>query len=246
MNTLYIPTHPPHRNAGVLALARRAAEACFLLRILSESNLPRLAARCSEGIRSRLTALKFRDLVTSSEGEGVAAQLVSTLVGQHMTSVGGRTEDLAGLLQVGKGGVGCVGGCCKRVSTTPCHHSLDAPHFSKKKTSCITVQQRFCSVQRQRLEQQTGMTWHIKQLHSCPRCSFFCVWGGVMCVYTCVLIQCSVAKPVYSLHTICTHIHVASPPPQVPLSVDLVQVVPQLVYLRDVEGMVDLALRVWW
>lgn len=67
-----------------------------------------------------------------------------------------------------------------------------------------------------------------------------------MCVYTCVLIQCSVAKPVYSLHTICTHIHVASPPPQVPLSVDLVQVVPQLVYLRDVEGMVDLALRVWW
>lgn len=88
------------RDSGVLALARRAAEACFLLRVLSESNLPRLASRCSEGTRSRLLGLKFRDLVTGAEGEAVAAQLISTLVGQHMTSGGGRTEDLASLLQV--------------------------------------------------------------------------------------------------------------------------------------------------
>lgn len=87
----------------MLALARRAAEACFLLRVLSESNLPRLASRCSDGTRGRLTSLKFRDLVTSAEGEAVAAQLISTLVGQHMTSGGGRTEDLAGVLQVGRG-----------------------------------------------------------------------------------------------------------------------------------------------
>lgn len=70
------------------------------MRVLSESNLPRLASRCSDGTRGRLAALKFRDLVTGAEGEAVAAQLISTLVGQHMTSGGGRTEDLASILQV--------------------------------------------------------------------------------------------------------------------------------------------------
>lgn len=38
----------------------RAAEACFLLRVLSEHNIGRLAARMEEGYRAQLRVLRFR------------------------------------------------------------------------------------------------------------------------------------------------------------------------------------------
>lgn len=41
-------------------LVARAAEACFLLRVLSEHNVGRLAARLEEGVRSQLRSLRFR------------------------------------------------------------------------------------------------------------------------------------------------------------------------------------------
>jgi hypothetical protein len=52
---------PPLRSTeGVRSLAARAAQACFLLRVLTEHNIGRLAARLDEGPRTALRALRFR------------------------------------------------------------------------------------------------------------------------------------------------------------------------------------------
>ncbi|KAI3427442.1 hypothetical protein D9Q98_010357 [Chlorella vulgaris] len=91
------------RTEGVRGLAARAAEACFLLRVLTEHNLGRLAVRLEEAARGQLRALRFRELVASEEGEGVATQLISVLVAQHLLSSGGIAEDLAAALQRGAG-----------------------------------------------------------------------------------------------------------------------------------------------
>lgn len=45
---------------GVRALAARAAQACFLLRVLTEHNIGRLGARLDEGARAALRSLRFR------------------------------------------------------------------------------------------------------------------------------------------------------------------------------------------
>lgn len=179
----------------MLALARRASEACFLLRVLTEGNFPRLASRCSEGTRVRLTALKFRDLVTSAEGEAVAAQLISTLVGQHMNSGGGRTEDLASILQTG----------------CPCFFKEEDKLYYSATGLLQRAEVAVGAADRDDLARQ-AVTLMSKVV-------LFTVHEDAL-----------------------PTAHAA--PPQVPLSVDLGQVVPQLVYLRDVEGMVDLALRV--
>jgi nuclear pore complex protein Nup155 len=116
----------------VRALVARAAEACFLLRVLSEHNIGRLAARMEEGYRAQLRALRFRcallvyvheyggrplghscalelfsclkllycpclacvlclcrEWVSSEDGEGVATQLISVLVAEHLSATGG-------------------------------------------------------------------------------------------------------------------------------------------------------------
>lgn len=66
----------------------RVAEGCFLLGMLSKHHMPRLTSRLDDTVRSRLQPLKLRDLVCSSEGEGVAAQLISVLVTEHLTATG--------------------------------------------------------------------------------------------------------------------------------------------------------------
>ena len=68
----------------------RGAEACFLLRILSEHHMPRLTSRLDDATRGRLQPLRLRDWVCSSEGEAVAAQLISVLVTEHLTATGMR------------------------------------------------------------------------------------------------------------------------------------------------------------
>lgn len=76
------------RVAWVRALVTRAAEACFLLSTLSKHHMPRLTSRLDDTARARLQPLKLRDLVCTSEGEGVAAQLISVLVTEHLTATG--------------------------------------------------------------------------------------------------------------------------------------------------------------
>lgn len=72
----------------VRGLVARGAEACFLLRTLSEHHMPRLVSRLDEPIRARLQPLKLRDWVCSHEGESVAAQLISVLVTEHLSASG--------------------------------------------------------------------------------------------------------------------------------------------------------------
>ncbi|KAL4426022.1 hypothetical protein ABPG75_010038 [Micractinium tetrahymenae] len=91
------------RTEAVRALVARAAEACFLLRVLSEHNIGRLAVRMEEGFRSQLRALRFREWVSSEDGEAVATQLISVLVAEHLSATGGVAEDLAAALQQGCG-----------------------------------------------------------------------------------------------------------------------------------------------
>ncbi|KAK9806121.1 hypothetical protein WJX72_002210 [[Myrmecia] bisecta] len=90
-----------NRISAVRGLVARAAEACYLLHILSEHHMGRLAARMDDSWRARLRPLKLRDWVCSSEGEAVAAQLISVLVTEHLSSTGGVAEDLAASLQAG-------------------------------------------------------------------------------------------------------------------------------------------------
>jgi nuclear pore complex protein Nup155 len=85
----------------IRALVSRAAQGCFLLRVLSEHNLGRLAARAEESHRMALQSIKFRDWVASQEGEAVAAALVSVLVAEHLHATGGVAEDLAAALASG-------------------------------------------------------------------------------------------------------------------------------------------------
>ena len=56
--------------------------------------MPRLTSRLDDTVRARLQPLKLRDLVCSSEGEAVAAQLISVLVTEHLTATGSLTVDL--------------------------------------------------------------------------------------------------------------------------------------------------------
>lgn len=85
----------------IRALISRASQACFLLRVLSEHNLGRLAARAEESHRMALQSIRFRDWVASQEGEAVAAALVSVLVAEHLHATGGVAEDLAAALASG-------------------------------------------------------------------------------------------------------------------------------------------------
>eukprot|EP00887_Chlorella_sp_A99_P007116 scaffold2.g7116.t1 len=89
------------RAAGVRALVARAAESAFLLRVLVEHNIGRLAARMEESLRQQLRSLRFREWVSSEEGEAMATQLISVAVGEHLAAAGGVAEDLAAALQSG-------------------------------------------------------------------------------------------------------------------------------------------------
>ena len=70
------------------ALVSRAAQASCLLRLLSQRNVPRLAARLDEATRSRIGRLSMREWVCSSSGEGCAAALISAMVADHLASPG--------------------------------------------------------------------------------------------------------------------------------------------------------------
>ena len=59
-----------------------------MLGMLSRHHMPRLTSRLDDNTRARLEPLKLRDLVCSSEGEAVAAQLISVLVTEHLTATG--------------------------------------------------------------------------------------------------------------------------------------------------------------
>ncbi|PSC67210.1 nuclear pore complex NUP155 [Micractinium conductrix] len=91
------------RTENVRSLVARAAQACFLLRVLSEHNIGRLAARLDDGARQQLRALRFREWVAGEDGEGLATQLISVLVAEHLSATGGVAEDLAAALQQGCG-----------------------------------------------------------------------------------------------------------------------------------------------
>ncbi|PRW05942.1 nuclear pore complex Nup155 isoform B [Chlorella sorokiniana] len=91
------------RTEAVRALVARAAQACFLLRVLAEHNLGRMAARLDEPARAQLRGLRFREWVASEDGEALATQLISVLVAEHLSASGGVAEDLAAALQRGCG-----------------------------------------------------------------------------------------------------------------------------------------------
>jgi len=74
---------------AVRGFAARTAEGCFLLRTLAAHHLGRLAARCDEQTRGRLAGLKLRDWACGADGAGVAAQLISVLITEHMAGSSG-------------------------------------------------------------------------------------------------------------------------------------------------------------
>lgn len=77
------------RVSGLRGLVTRAAEGAFLIRLLSEHNLGRLAARSDEGIRRALREpLRLREWVCSSTGEAAASGLISLLISEHLTASG--------------------------------------------------------------------------------------------------------------------------------------------------------------
>ena len=90
-----IPSHRGHRVSGLRALVTRAAEGTFLIRLLSEHNLGRLAARSDEHIRCALREpLRLRDWVCSASGEAAASGLISLLISEHLTASGARCPDI--------------------------------------------------------------------------------------------------------------------------------------------------------
>ena len=77
------------RVSGLRALVTRAAEGTFLIRLLCEHNLGRLAARSDEGVRRALSEpLRLREWVTAPAGEQVASALISLLISEHLTVSG--------------------------------------------------------------------------------------------------------------------------------------------------------------
>ena len=89
------------KGEAIQALVARTAQASFLLRVLTEHNLGRLAARAEDVHRNALRVLRFRDWAASEEGEALAAALVSVLVAEHLHATGGVAEDLAAALTAG-------------------------------------------------------------------------------------------------------------------------------------------------
>ena len=78
------------RVSGLRALVTRAAEGTFLIRLLSEHNLGRLAARSDEGIQRALREpLRLRDWVCSPSGESAASGFISLLISEHRSATGG-------------------------------------------------------------------------------------------------------------------------------------------------------------
>ncbi len=87
---------PERRVSGLRALVTRAAEGTFLIKLLFEHNLGRLAARSDESIRRALREpLRLREWVCSSSGEAVASGLISLLISEHITTTGGPDPCLA-------------------------------------------------------------------------------------------------------------------------------------------------------
>ena len=67
----------------------RAAEGTFLIRLLAEHNLGRLALRSDEGVRRALREqLRLREWVCSQAGEATASGLISLLISEHLTATG--------------------------------------------------------------------------------------------------------------------------------------------------------------
>ncbi|KAL4425159.1 hypothetical protein ABPG77_008264 [Micractinium sp. CCAP 211/92] len=162
------------RTEAVHALVARAAEACFLLRVLCEHNIGRLALRMEEGLRAQLRVLRFREWVSSEDGEAVATQLISVLVAEHLSATGGVAEDLAAALQQGCGS----------------YFKEDDKLYYQASGLLQRAEAAAATADREAL-----------------------------------------AREAVSLML------------RVPLAVDLVQVVPQLAYLRAVQAIVDLPLR---
>ena len=79
-----------HRVGVLRALVTRAAEGTFLIRLLSEHSLGRLAARSDESIQRALREpLRLRDWVCSSGGEAAASGFISLLISEHRSATGG-------------------------------------------------------------------------------------------------------------------------------------------------------------
>ena len=89
------------RTEKLAALIARAADACFLFKVLIEHNISRLAARMDDAARARLKELKFRDWVTGEDGENVASTLIAVLISEHMGAAAGLADDLSLHLQAG-------------------------------------------------------------------------------------------------------------------------------------------------
>ncbi|KAJ3674127.1 hypothetical protein LUZ60_006119 [Juncus effusus] len=83
-------------------LLRRSGEALYLLQIVSQHNVSRLAQQMDSDARQRLAQLSFRQLVCSDEGHQLAAALISNLmeyyVGPERT---GSLDDISAKLREG-------------------------------------------------------------------------------------------------------------------------------------------------
>ncbi len=77
-----------YRVQEITALVSRAGEACFLVRVLIENQLPRLTTLMEESWRKRLQNMSLRELVCTKEGEETMTQLISVLLEQHQQAAG--------------------------------------------------------------------------------------------------------------------------------------------------------------
>jgi len=87
------------RTEQVRSLVTRAADGCYLLVILVERNLSRLASRLETGARNSMRTLRFRDWISNQDGEVTASQLIAALISEHLNADGEFPRDLASALQ---------------------------------------------------------------------------------------------------------------------------------------------------
>ena len=76
------------RVQEVTGLVSRASEACFLVRILIENQLPRLTTLLDESWRKRLQSMSLKDLVCTKDGEETMTQIIAVLLDEHQKAAG--------------------------------------------------------------------------------------------------------------------------------------------------------------
>ncbi|CAH9104947.1 unnamed protein product [Cuscuta epithymum] len=87
---------------GIRQLLHRCGEALFLLQLLSQHHLTRLAINFDDNMKHALVHLTFHQLVCSEEGDKLATRLISALM-EHYTGPDGRgtVDDISARLRDG-------------------------------------------------------------------------------------------------------------------------------------------------